>query len=56
MEDWSRTELHLAVVHHRDKTLKRAFRDGVRAREWVARRRAMAPIVQWSVEVLWLCE
>ena len=49
-----REEVELVTVHHRDVTLRKAFRNAVAAREWLAQRRAMKPVVQWSIETIWL--
>lgn len=49
-----RTQIQLATVHHRDKTLRRAFSTEEAARAWVAQRRTMAHVVQWCVEPIWL--
>ena len=54
--DFARNELHLVVVHHRDRTVKAVFSNPTRAHEWVRERRRVAPVVQYSVESVWLRE
>lgn len=49
-----REQVELVTVHHRDVTLRKAFRCPIAAREWLALRRTMKPVVQWSIETIWL--